>query len=59
MKAQMVGVEVWLYSSFTSALPGGEWLTPPPSQIIPKGAAPIPIAKGAEWTAGPVWTGVG
>ena len=52
-----MGVDVYLYSSSTSALDGGGWSTPRPGRFTP-GKEPVPIVEEAGWATGPGWTGV-
>jgi hypothetical protein len=47
------GVEVELYSFFTSALEGGGWSAPRPGRFTPE-KDPVPIVQ--EAGPGPVWT---
>jgi hypothetical protein len=49
------GVEVWLYSSVTSALEGvgGQHHAP---AALPPGKDPVPIEQEAWWAPRPVWT---
>jgi len=46
-------VEVYLYSSMTAALEGGEWSAARPGRILPL----VPILQEAGWVPVPVWTG--
>jgi hypothetical protein len=48
-------VEVQLYSFLSSALGGGGWSAPRSGRFTP-GKDPVPIAQGAGWAPGPVWT---
>ena len=50
-------VEVYLYSSMTAALEGGEWSAARPGRTLPPGKDPVPILQEAGWAPGPVWTG--
>jgi hypothetical protein len=51
------GVEVYLCSSKTSALEGGEWSAARPGRILPPGKEPVPVVQEDGWAPGPVWTG--
>jgi hypothetical protein len=50
-------VEVYLYSSMTSALEGGEWSAARAGSILPSGKDPVPSVQEAGWAPGPVWRG--
>jgi len=47
-------VEVYLYSSMTAALEGGEWSAARPGHTLPPGKTRYPLYKRL---GGPVWTG--
>ena len=49
-------VEVWLYSSITAALEGGEWSAARLGLLYPR-KDPVPIVQENGWAPGPVWTG--
>ena len=50
-------VELYLYSSMTAALEGGEWSAARPVRTLPPRKEPVPILQEAGWAPGPVWTG--
>ena len=51
-------VEIYLYSSITAELEGGEWSAARPGRTLPPGKDRIPILQEAGWALVPVWTGV-
>ena len=50
-------VEVWLYSSMTTSLEGGEWSAACPGRTFTPRKGPVPILQEAGWAPGPVWAG--
>ena len=45
-------VDIWLYSSMTTALEGGEWSAAHPGRTLPLGKTPVPILQEAGWPQG-------
>ena len=45
-------LEVYLYSSMTAALEGGEWSSAPPNRTLPPRKTRLPILQDAGWAPG-------
>jgi len=52
-----VWVEVYLYSTMTTAVEVGEWSAARPGHTLPPGKNWYPISQEAGWAPGPVWKG--